>query len=209
MRGMNFWETLCIAAALATDATLVAFSYGVVIERARFASALKLAAATGFFQAAMPILGFYAAAEFHDYYAAWDHWIAFAVFSLLGGSVIFGALRGNADDAAADDCSCAGGTCVLGAKKLGAIGVATSLDALAVGAGMRCMTQDYAGVSDVLAPAALIGVVTFAGAFGAFFVSRCFRRFPKRAAEVFAGLILFSVGAVALARDLLEEGAAQ
>lgn len=206
---MNFLEIVCIAAALATDATLVAFSYGVVIERARLAAALKLAATTGFFQAAMPILGFSAAAEFHAYYAAWDHWIAFAVFSALGGSVIYGALRGDADDAAAGDRSCACGKCALGAKKLGAIGVATSLDALAVGAGMRCMAQDYAGVSDVLVPAAVIGVVTFAGAFGAFFVSRCFRRFPKRAAEVCAGLILFSIGAVALARDLLGEGAAQ
>ncbi|MGN0834523.1 MAG: manganese efflux pump MntP family protein [Candidatus Spyradosoma sp.] len=208
---MNFLETVCIAAALATDATLVALSYGLVIERARLAAALKLAATTGIFQAVMPILGFFAAAELHAYYAAWDHWIAFAVFSALGGSVIYGALREDADDggAAAGDCSCACGRCALGAKKLGAIGVATSLDALAVGAGMRCMAQNYAGVSDVLAPAAIIGVVTFAGAFGAFFVSRCFRRFPKRAAEVFAGLLLFSIGAVALARDLCGEGALQ
>lgn len=201
---MNFAETICIAAALATDAMLVAFSYGLVVGRNRFAAALKLAGTAGIFQAAMPILGFLAASEFHDYYAAWDHWIAFAVFSALAASVIYGALRDDADEAEAVSANAAARDS-LSLKRLGAIGVATSIDALAVGACMRCMAKNYAGVSDVFVPAAIIGIITFAGTFGAFFMSRAFRRFPKRPLEIFAGLLLFSLGAGTLLQHLFAE----
>lgn len=203
---MNFIQTFGIAVALASDAMIVAFSYGVLIRSGRTVAALKLAGTTAFFQAVMPIIGFLMAGQALRYCEAWDHWIAFGVFGTLGGAIIYSAITGGEeDDIASEDCGCACGKCRLGIKRLFAIGVATSIDALVVGAGMRCLATPGDGFSEVLPAAAIIGGVTFVGVAGAFRVSRLFRKFPKRLMEVTAGVILFSLGVVTLVQDLLGE----
>lgn len=200
---MNFFQTLGIALALSTDAMVVAFSYGVILRAFRHTAALKLATSTGFFQALMPLLGFLAATGIYHHCVAWAHWIAFGVFGVLGCSVIGNALFGKREDA--PDSDCARGKCRLGLKKLLAIGVATSLDALAVGAGMRCMNAGFDTFPNVLAAAAVIGAVTFFGVLAAFHVSRFFKCFPQRAMELFAGLILLSLGIITLIRHFCAE----
>lgn len=199
-------KTLGIAVALASDAMIVAFSYGVIVRSGRTAAALKLAGTTGFFQALMPILGFAAAGSLLRHCAAWDHWIAFAVFGALGGTIIYNAIFKHEDDSAAEsDSGCTCGKCRLGAKRLLAIGIATSIDALAVGAGMRCLAGTKIGLGDMLTSTTLIGCVTFLGVIGAFYISRIFRKFPTRIVELIAGLILFSLGVITLIQHLCTE----
>lgn len=185
---------------------IVAFSYGVLIRSGRKAAALKLAGTTGVFQALMPIIGFMAAGSVIRYCAAWDHWIAFGVFGALGGAIIYNAIFKNEEEnPATQDAGCACGKCVLGLKRLLAIGVATSIDALVIGAGMRCLAGTEVKLGEVIPAAGIIGGVTFFGVLGAFYVPRFFRKFPKRIMELIAGLILFSLGAVTLVQHLCEE----
>lgn len=204
---MDFLQTLGIAFALASDAMIVAFSYGVLIRSGRVAAALKLAGSTGFFQALMPVIGFVAAAGVLRSCEAWDHWIAFAVFGTLGGTIIYNAIvKREEESAASGDVECSCGKCVLGMKRLLAVGVATSIDALVVGAGMRCLAGADVGLTDVLPAAAIIGGVTFFGVLCAFAVSRVFRKLPQRLMEIVAGLILFSLGLITLIQHLCAEG---
>lgn len=205
---MNLLQTLGIAVALAFDAMIVAFSYGVLIRSGRTAAALKLAGTTGFFQALMPLIGFMAASSVLRYCAAWDHWIAFIVFGVLGGTIIYNAIfKHEKDDAASGDAGCSCGKCRLDAKRLFAVGVATSIDALVVGAGMRCLAGTEVELTDVLPSAAIIGGVTFVGVLLSFGVSRVFRQLPQRFMEILAGLILFSLGVITLVQHLCEETA--
>lgn len=203
---MNSFQTLGIAVALAADAMIVAFSYGVLIRSGRKVAALKLAGTTGFFQALMPIIGFMAAGSVVRYCTAWDHWIAFVVFGVLGGTIIYNAIfKNEEEDTASEDAECVCGKCVLGPNRLLAIGVATSIDALVVGAGMRCLAGTEAGLESIIPAAGIIGGVTFFGVLGAFGIPRFFRKFPKRIMELVAGLILFSLGLITLIQHLCEE----
>ncbi len=203
---MNTLQTLGIAVALASDAMIVAFSYGAIIRSGRRAAALKLAGTTAFFQALMPILGFMAANSVLRYCTSWEPWIAFAVFGTLGGTIIYNAIFNHENkNAAMQDDGCACGKCVLGGKRLIAVGIATSIDALFVGAGMHCLAGAHVELADVFPAATIIGGITFFGVLSAFGVSRIFRKLPQRIMEIAAGLILLSLGVIALAQHLCAE----
>ena len=68
--------------------------------RRNAASAFKLAAATAVGQFVMPLIGWLATGSVHRYVEAFDHWIAFTVFLLLGLNVIIDARRGNKEEKA-------------------------------------------------------------------------------------------------------------
>ena len=51
-------EIILIALALAVDATVYSFSYGLVLRCMRLRNSLRLALTVGFFQAVMPLLGY-------------------------------------------------------------------------------------------------------------------------------------------------------
>ena len=113
------FSVFLLALALSVDAFAVAFSYGLVIKKDVASSAAKLGAATGAGQFVMPLLGWLATDSVHRYIEAFDHWIAFVVFLLLGLNVIRGALGGE---------ECEKRSPKLSLKLLSVVAVATSID---------------------------------------------------------------------------------
>ncbi len=73
--------TLLIAVALAMDSFSVAIANGLATKKIKNAKAIKIAAFFGFFQAIMPIIGWYAGAHILDLISEVDHWIAFILSS--------------------------------------------------------------------------------------------------------------------------------
>ena len=198
---MDFLKILGIALALAVDASVVAFSGGLVIRSRRLASSLELALVTGAFQAAMPLLGFWFTGKIHKYIAACDHWIAFGVFGTLGATIIFNAWRASGEKEKSVPGNAPATRRHFTPKKLLGIGIATSIDALAVGAGIACMQGNRANATfaDAIGiPALAIGVVTFFCVLAAFHSTHFFKRFPARALETVAGLILVALGTATL-----------
>jgi manganese efflux pump family protein len=134
---------LVLAFGLAMDATAVAAARGLLRRRGE---AVALPLLFGAFQAGMAALGWLLGAWGGSYVAAWDHWIAFGLLVLIGGKMIFEAIRGGADEHPR-----AGGM-----RLWLLLALATSIDAAA------------AGITLPLLPAApwlslsLIGVVTAA-----------------------------------------------
>lgn len=182
---MNYLEITLIALALAVDATVYAFSYGLVLRQGRGIAALWLAVTVGAFQAGMPLLGYLGGEVLRSIVSTWAPWVVLAVFGMLGGSIIFKAWQEEGEEAASAS--------PLGLAGLLMVGVATSIDALAVGA---CMALGEIGGLQ-LRPglaAGIIGLITFICAMGAFHSARLLHHLPTRWLETLAGLLLIALG---------------
>lgn len=88
-------------------------------------------------------------------------------------------------------------------KGIFALGVATSIDALAVGAGLACAGAPAdAGTPNlaetIFVPAGIIAGTTFVCVLAAFFATGLFRRLPVKILGCAAGLILIALGVNAL-----------
>lgn len=183
-RAMNYTEIILIALALAVDATVYAFSYGLVLRQERNRAALWLALVVGIFQAGMPLPGYAGGEALRAAVASWSPWVVLLVFAVLGGSIIGKAWLGDAEAPAAAP---------LGVAGLLLVGLATSIDALAVGA---CMALGNIGGPQLQLGVAvcIIGGVTFICALGAFHLAQLWHHLPTRWLETAAGVLLISLG---------------
>lgn len=183
---MNYLEIALIALALAVDATVYAFSYGMVLRQGRGRASLWLALSVGLFQAGMPLLGYWGGEALRAVVSAWAPWIVLLVFAALGGSIIYKSWWGEPEQ---EEIS----TAALGFCGLMLVGIATSIDALAVGA---CMALGNIGGPQLqLGQAAgIIGGITFACAIAAFHCARLLHHLPTRWLETAAGVLLISLG---------------
>ena len=87
-------EIFLIAVSLAMDAFAVSISAGIAIPGFGPRQAARIGAWCGFFQFAMPLIGWFLGSSVRIYIEAVDHWIAFALLALIGGHMIWDALSG-------------------------------------------------------------------------------------------------------------------
>ncbi len=176
---MTAVEIFILAAGLAADAFAVSMCLGLTLKKFSAAKAARSSLFFGGFQALMPAAGWLLGSGFERYISDFDHWIAFALLALIGGKMIFDALKGE-DERCADD--------AFAPKRLLVLAVATSIDALAVG-----ITFAFLGTG-ILLPVSVIGAVTFALSFvGVYIGSRFGERF-KRFSEIAGGTVLIAIG---------------
>ncbi len=167
------------------DCFTVSVVCGVIVRRLRAGLMLRLALLFGFFQAAMPFVGWLLTSSFSSYLQAVDHWIAFAMLAFIGGKMIADAFRGEEDAASVNPES-------LKSQLL--LAVATSIDALAVGISFACTGYDR--VAQLGWPLLIIGAVSFAMSLLGFFLGVKFGDTvtKKIKPELFGGLILIGIG---------------
>ena len=183
-------EVFLIALALAVDATVYSFSYGLVLRVHRVSASLWLALSVGLFQAVMPLIGYAGGEAVRGLVETWAPWIVCAVFLLLGGSVILQTLRGgDATPSRASESPLRPWALVL-------VGIATSIDALAIGVCMALggIGGGCPGFCGLLLDVAVIGAVTFVCSLAAFHATRVFRHLPTRVLECAAGVLLMALG---------------
>jgi manganese efflux pump family protein len=70
---------VAIAVALAMDAFAVAVAAGIKLGRVSLRQNFRLAWHFGFFQAAMPVIGWAAGLTIREAIARYDHWVAFGL----------------------------------------------------------------------------------------------------------------------------------
>lgn len=174
---------LILALALAMDAFAVSLAQGAA-GRMRVGQAVILALAFGVAQGVMPLIGWGLGTAFAGWIEAVDHWIAFAILSLLGLNMI----RESRTDTEPGP--------ALAGWPLFAAAIATSIDAAAAG-----ITLPLLGLPVGFA-CATIGVVTaavcFAGALGG---GHAGRHLEGRA-ELLGGLVLIGLGVKILVEHL-------
>lgn len=147
-----------------------------------------MAATFGIFQAAMPAIGYAGGSLFRDAIDAYAHWVAFILLAIVGGHMMWES-RGAGDEAreSSDPFS---------PRRLIVLGVATSIDALAVGL-MLSMIDFPPAVS-----IAVIGATTFVLCVPAVLLgARLGSTFAHRA-EFVGGAVLVAIGANILGQHL-------
>lgn len=190
---MTILDILLIAVALAMDCFTVSMVSGVMTRKMFWGRNLRMALLFGFFQAAMPFIGWIAIHFFQSSVEAYDHWIAFGLLLLIGGKMILDAFN-EEDEATFNPLN-------LGTQLT--LAVATSIDALAVGISFSC--SGYGTVQSLILPLAVIGLVSFifsiAGLLlGVRFGGAVARRFKP---EIIGGVILIAIGVKILLEHLL------
>lgn len=183
-------EIIIIALALAVDATVYSFSYGLVLRCRRMWHSLWLALTVGGFQAGMPLLGYLGGESVRDSVAQWQDGIVAAVFCGLGAYVIYSAWKEDECDCCCKDCN------PLGLLALLLVGIATAIDALAVGVAMALGDIGGACLSlpQLILHVSIIGAVTFVCSLTAFHSARILHHLPTRWLESIAGLLLMALG---------------
>lgn len=145
---MPLYAVLLLAVALSVDAFAVAVASGCALRAPNFHHYARLSVCFGFFQFFMPVLGWHLGLSVRAYMEAWGHWIAFALLVWVGGNMLSSAMK----SLKGVPCACPAADPTAG-RNLWVLGVATSLDALAVGLSLALLQTPIWG------PAALIGVV--------------------------------------------------
>ena len=183
---MSFPYLLLIALSLAMDAFAVSTACGVQIGVIRYGFVLRVALAFGFFQFAMPVIGWLAGSTFSAFLQAWDAYVAFGLLVLIGGRMMWESFR---DDSAAAKDPTRGWNLLI-------LAVATSIDALAVG-----LSLAFLDVS-IWFPAVVIGIVAaILSAVGALFGCRLGHSFGVWA-ERAGALVLIGIGVRILVQHL-------
>ncbi len=141
---MTFLNIIGIAIALAMDAFSVAIASGACLRIVSIRQVLRLSWHFGFFQALMPVIGWYSGAFFVKYIEQFDHWIAFSLLAFVGFNMIREAFTPEKDKKQADPTK---------GLSLIILSLATSIDALAVG-----ITYSVLQIS-IWFPALIIGIV--------------------------------------------------
>jgi putative Mn2+ efflux pump MntP len=175
---VSLFELCAIALALAVDA----FSVGVAVglRRTSRRERFRLSFHFGLFQALMPLAGALAGSALERWIARWDHWVALGLLAVIGGRMIWGAVRGGPERAAAGDQT-------RGLQLVG-LSIAVSIDALAVGFTL--------GLQEVSIPFAvtLIGVTAAALTLVGMLIAGGFASRLGRRAEIGAGVALVGIG---------------
>lgn len=181
---MSFLDILVLAVALSMDSFTMAIISGVVLKRRDWGVIVPLGFLFGFFQAAMPLLGWLLTARFSRYIEAYDHWIAFALLVLIGGKMIVGSFQEKVQYA-------------FNPARLNtqiALALATSIDALAVGISFVCV--GYTTLGSLLFPLLAVGIASFVlGVAGCLLGIRFGVTVSRRMKpELFGGVILVFIG---------------
>lgn len=183
---MGFWELLLLGIGLSMDAFAVSVCKGLAVQRADKKTAVVCGLWFGFFQALMPVIGFFLGRIFADAIEAVDHWVAFGLLSFVGANMIKEALEEGEGCPDPD----------LSPKAMLPLAVATSIDALAVGVSLAMAEVN------IWTAVSLIGVTTFLlSALGAA-VGGVFGRKYEKKAEIFGGVTLILLGLKILLENL-------
>lgn len=180
-------ETLLIlAVALAMDSVAVSIAIGSKYKNLLLSKTLFTATVFGFFQGAMPLAGYFIGISFAEYVQAYDHWIAFILLVGLGAKMLYEAYKNEFEDEVTD----------LSTKTLVTLGIATSIDAMAVGVTFAFLQ------TDIYTAAGVIALVTFILCVVAVYIGKKLGSLLESKAEMLGGLILITLGCKILVEHL-------
>jgi putative Mn2+ efflux pump MntP len=144
---MGLLEILVIAVGLSMDAFAISVAEGMIVHQVEPRHSLRVAGYFGFSQGLMPVLGYVMGSRLRGAIEAWDHWVAFGVLLFIGGKMILDTLTKFETHEPADRDESTH-------RRMIALAVATSLDALAIGVTLGLRAESIWG------PATIIGAVT-------------------------------------------------
>ena len=182
---MDVVTMFVIALGLAMDSLAVSISSGICMSPFLWRKAFQMALVMGGFQGGMTLLGWLLGCSFSTYITAYDHWIAFALLAFLGGKMIYESMQDKP-----------GSFVSFSMKTILTLGVATSIDALAVGVSMAFLQVN------IFLPASIIAFVAFSLSFAGVHVGYRFGKIRGLNIELLGGIVLVAIGIKILVEHL-------
>ncbi len=182
-------QVVLLGLSLSMDAFAVSITDGMCYGDLNRRKAVAISLTFGVFQAVMPLCGYFLGSLFYAYIDAFDHFVAFGLLVIIGGKMVLDGIK-----------ELRSGEGEVTIKKftypeVAVQGVATSIDALAVGLSMLAME----GIDkfNIFGCVGIIGVITFClSIVGIIIGTRIGKLFKNKAsiAEVIGGLVLIAIG---------------
>jgi putative Mn2+ efflux pump MntP len=185
---MNFAATASLALAMSTDAFAAAVGKGAALQRPHLREALRTGAIFGVIEGLTPLLGWVLGNAAAPYVQAWDHWIAFVLLGALGLRMIHAGWGETEPDEEKPNSH--------SFLRLAVTGMATSIDALIVGAGLAFID------ANIFVTAAAIGCATFVMVTLGVMLGRGLGALVGKRAEIVGGIVLIVIGSVILYEHL-------
>ena len=186
-----FATNILLGIGLAMDAFSVSMANGLNEPKMRKRKMCLIAGTFGFFQIAMPLVGWVCVHEIVEYFRVFEKfipWIALALLGFIGGKMVYeGITQKGGDEKAA-----------VGLGALLVQGIATSIDALSVG----FTISDY-GVGEAVLAVLIIGVVTFFICIGGLLIGKKFGTVLANKASILGGAILIGIGIEIFVKGML------
>ena len=179
---MNLTEIILLALALGIDCFIVSFTQGLVFSENKKRNSFLLAFTMGLFQGGMPLISYYPTGLVCDYLTICSGWIVFAIFTTLGAKFIYEAFQKKDDRK----------ICTIGFRCLITMGIATSIDALGAGVGLKLVN------TDIISAALIIAVASFVMSLAGFWIGNKIKVLPEKYLEIAGGLILIGLAVKAL-----------
>ncbi len=185
---MSYIELSLIAIGLAMDCFAVALSFSIYQTKINRKAVLLMALSFAVFQAGMPLLGWFLGTIFEEIMQQFDHWIAFAILSIIGIKMIGGALKKTEVERYFD---------ISNLNVLLALSIATSIDAFMVGLSFAFLEVN------IFKAIFSIGMVTFLFTLLGVRIGRSLSQYiNSKWAEIGGGIILIFLGIKILTEHL-------
>ena len=188
-------SVILIGISLSMDAFAVSVTNGIAMRPFKTGYALWHGLYFGAFQFLMPLAGYILGSTVSGYVTAIGPYVSFALLAFIGGKMIWDAVK---ELRAPEEGS--GGMAALSHKRLLALAVATSIDALAVGVSFAFSPPG----PGVVLSCAVIGCTTFLIAFGGAMAASRIPGIRPKTAEIAGGIILVGIGVKLLLEGLVK-----
>ncbi|MFI3206099.1 MAG: manganese efflux pump MntP family protein [Clostridia bacterium] len=176
---MSLIELVLLAFGLAMDAFAVSLCRGLVMKKSDKKQAVSIACCFGFFQAAMPFIGWLIGSSFSEYISDCDDWVAFFLLIFIGVNMIREALKKDEESDEKEK---------LNLPQLLMMGIATSIDALAIGVSFAMLKN-----VNIVFSCITIGLITCAISFVGVLIGKKFGDKFRGKAEILGGIILIAI----------------
>lgn len=177
---MDITSILIIGFGVSMDAFAVALIKGLCMKDHQTRSALIIGLTFGFFQGAMTLSGYYLGRRFMHLIASVDHWIAWLLLVGIGSKMVFDALKNEAIVCELEP--------KLSARSLITAGIATSIDALAIGISLSVLS------GNILLTSGIIALITFILSTLGVLIGKKSALWLDHKAELMGGLLLILMG---------------
>ena len=173
---MSIFELLLTSLSLSMDAFAASICKGLNNKKNRLRNSIIISLSFGFFQALMPLTGFYLGNIMSDKIIKYDHYIALILLTTIGISMI----RENKQN---DELNSN-----INFKEIIILSIATSIDALVIG-----ITLSFLRVN-ILLSVTFIGIITTIICFLGFFLGNTIGDKLNKWSKILGGIILITIG---------------
>jgi len=185
---MELLTLFLIAIGLAMDSFAVSITAGLSLKRFKLSTISRVSIVFAFFQGLMPVIGWALGQTFSDIISAYDHWVVFGLLLLIGGKMIYESLTQQ------EEAHCIN---IYSKRTICTLGMATSIDALAVGISFSLLNVE------IFFSAAIIGVTTFILSFLGLTLGLKLGSIFRSKVELLGGVILIGIGIKVLVSHLM------